>query len=121
MLALTANTGSPARSGGGSYSGRMADASGFGENSLLVVAFEGWNDAGEAASGAARALRDQLELVPVADLDPEDYFDYQFNRPSSTLDENGDRVLEWPGVTLWGPLDGGPGIHVLLGTEPSRG
>lgn len=99
----------------------MADATGFGENSLLVVAFEGWNDAGEAASGAARALRDQLELVPVADLDPEDYFDYQFNRPNSTLDENGDRVLEWPGVTLWGPLDGGPGIHVLLGTEPSRG
>jgi hypothetical protein len=99
----------------------VADANGFGENSLLVVAFEGWNDAGEAASGATRALRDQLELVPLADLDPEDYFDYQFNRPSSTLDENGDRVLEWPGVTLWGPADGGPGIHVLLGTEPSRG
>jgi len=99
----------------------VADATGFGENSLLVVAFEGWNDAGEAASSAVRALRDQLELVPVADLDPEDYFDYQFNRPNSSLDENGDRVLEWPGVTLWGPLDGGPGIHVLLGTEPSRG
>ncbi|CAN5497989.1 filament polymerization regulator ParJ [soil metagenome] len=99
----------------------MADSSTFGENSLLVVAFEGWNDAGEAASGAARALRDQLELVPIADLEPEDYFDYQFNRPSSVIDENGDRALEWPGVTLWGPLDGGPGIHVLLGTEPSRG
>ncbi len=99
----------------------MADSSTFGEKSLLVVAFEGWNDAGEAASGAARALRDQLELVPISDLEPEDYFDYQFNRPSSVLDENGDRTLEWPGVTLWGPLDGGPGVHVLLGTEPSRG
>jgi len=99
----------------------VADASTFGEKSLLVVAFEGWNDAGEAASGAARALRDQLDLVPIADLDPEDYFDYQFNRPSSTIDENGDRVLEWPGVTLWGPVDGGAGVHVLLGTEPSRG
>ena len=101
----------------------MADASafGFGQGSVLVVAFEGWNDAGEAASGAARAVRDQLDLVPIADLEPEDYFDYQFNRPTTSIDENGERLIEWPGVTLWGPLDGGPGVHVLLGTEPSRG
>jgi hypothetical protein len=116
-----ANGSCPAVRRSGSYSGRVTDSSAFGENSLLVVAFEGWNDAGEAASGAARALRDQLELVPIADLEPEDYFDYQFNRPTTSIDENGDRQLEWPGVTLWGPLDGGPGIHVLLGTEPSRG
>ncbi|MGN6326154.1 PAC2 family protein [Pseudolysinimonas sp.] len=99
----------------------MVDASAFGSGSTLVVAFEGWNDAGEAASNAVRALRDQLELVPIADLEPEDYFDYQFNRPTSSIDEDGNRVLEWPGVTLYGPADGGPGIHVLLGTEPSRG
>src|ERR1700712_2825707 len=116
-----ANARCPAVRGAGLYSGNVTDSSAFGENSLLVVAFEGWNDAGEAASGAARALRDQLELVPIADLEPEDYFDYQFNRPTTSIDENGDRTLEWPGVTLWGPLDGGPGIHVLLGTEPSRG
>jgi hypothetical protein len=99
----------------------MADAAGFGTGSTLVVAFEGWNDAGEAASNAARALRDQLDLVPIAELEPEDYFDYQFNRPTTSLDEDGNRVLEWPGVTLYGPPDGGAGIHVLLGTEPSRG
>jgi hypothetical protein len=99
----------------------MADAAGFGTGSTLVVAFEGWNDAGEAASNAARALRDQLDLVPLVELEPEDYFDYQFNRPTTSLDEDGNRVLEWPGVTLYGPPDGGPGIHVLLGTEPSRG
>jgi hypothetical protein len=52
----------------------------------LVVAFEGWNDAGEAASTAVRALRDQLGLVPLAEVEPEDYFDYQFNRPISALD-----------------------------------
>ncbi|GAA2084306.1 filament polymerization regulator ParJ [Pseudolysinimonas kribbensis] len=99
----------------------MAEAAGFGTGSTLVVAFEGWNDAGDAASNAARMVRDQLELVAISDLEPEDYFDYQFNRPTSVLDEDGNRTLEWPGVTLYGPVDGGTGIHVLLGTEPSRG
>ena len=99
----------------------------FSGGSLLVVAFEGWNDAGEAASNAARAIRDQLELQPILELEPEDYFDYQFNRPTVSNDENGDRVLEWPGVTLYGPgpasvpTGSGLGVHVLLGTEPSRG
>jgi PAC2 family len=103
----------------------------FSGGGLLVVAFEGWNDAGEAASGAVRALRDQLELVPLVDLEPEDYFDYQFNRPTVSLDDNGDRVLEWPSVTMSGPdplaaglsgtTDSGIAVHVLLGTEPSRG
>jgi hypothetical protein len=98
----------------------VVDGLAFGEGSVLVVAFEGWNDAGEAASGAVRAVRDQLELEPIAELEPEDYFDYQFNRPVVAFDDNGDRVLEWPNVTLYGPIDG-EGIHVLLGTEPSRG
>ena len=99
----------------------MTDASGFDDGSVLIVAFEGWNDAGEAASGAARAVRDQLELVPLVEVEPEDYFDFQFNRPSVSFNESGERVLEWPSVTLYGPAGGGPGMHVLLGTEPSRG
>lgn len=89
--------------------------------STLVVAFEGWNDAGEAASTAVRTLRDQLGLVPLVEVEPEDYFDYQFNRPVSTFDANGDRVIAWPSVVLSGPIDRGEGVHVLLGTEPSRG
>jgi hypothetical protein len=99
----------------------------FAGGSLLVVAFEGWNDAGEAASGAARAIREQLELQPIVELEPEDYFDYQFNRPTVSIDEAGDRVLEWPSVTLYGPgpdsipTPSGLAVHVLLGTEPSRG
>lgn len=92
----------------------------FRGGSILVVAFEGWNDAGEAASGAARAVRDQLGLVERLEVEPEDYFDYQFNRPTISTDEAGRRVLEWPSVTLWAPVDG-EGVHVLLGTEPSRG
>ncbi|MCU1439472.1 MAG: hypothetical protein JWP85_469 [Rhodoglobus sp.] len=104
----------------------------FGSGRLLVVAFEGWNDAGEAASGAVRTLKELLDLYPIAEVDPEDYFDYQFNRPSVAADEEGNRELVWPGVTVYGPTrphtvratevgDNSSNIYLLLGTEPSRG
>ncbi|MEP6480666.1 MAG: PAC2 family protein [Rhodoglobus sp.] len=104
----------------------------FASGRLLVVAFEGWNDAGEAASGAVSTLKELLDLYPIAEVDPEDYFDYQFNRPTVAPDENGDRQLVWPGVTIYGPTTphtvtasevGGnsSNIYLLLGTEPSRG
>jgi hypothetical protein len=118
----------------------------FRSGRLLVVAFEGWNDAGEAASGAVRALKDVLDVVPIADIDPEDYYDFQLNRPHVEFDDEGHRRLRWPGVTLYGPAgdDGMPrtrsvtdnpigdsamnvsgtnheNIYLLLGTEPSRG
>ena len=118
----------------------------FAQGRLLVVAFEGWNDAGEAASGAVRALKELLDLYPVAELDPEDYFDYQFNRPTIASDDDGNRELVWPGVTIYGPTtpntpnslvlsdstdaaatstsDGSAdrsNVYLLLGTEPSRG
>ncbi|MCU1546463.1 MAG: carboxylate--amine ligase [Homoserinimonas sp.] len=97
----------------------MPDSNEILSGRLLVVAFEGWNDAGEAASGAVRALKDLLELYPMFEVDPEDYFDYQFNRPSVTMDEDGKRSLVWPGVTMFGPTDDS-NVYVLLGTEPSR-
>lgn len=98
----------------------------FADGRLLVVAFEGWNDAGEAASAAVRSLRDRYDLTAVAEVDPEDYFDYQFNRPSVVADEDGDRRIVWPGVTVFGPAeasadDPGSNLYALLGTEPSRG
>lgn len=95
----------------------------FGDGSILLVAFEGWNDAGEAASGAVRTVRDQLDLAGLVELEPEDYFDYQFNRPTVAVDDDGRRVLEWPSVTMYGPAEGlgTSGIYALVGTEPSRG
>jgi hypothetical protein len=74
----------------------LSDSTDFSKGRLLVVAFEGWNDAGEAASGAVRTLKEQLDLYPIADIDPEDYFDYQFNRPSVAFDDDGNRELVWP-------------------------
>ncbi len=127
----------------------MTDSSGLLNGRLLVVAFEGWNDAGEAASGAVRTLKDLLDLYPIAEVESEDYFDYQFNRPVATSDDDGNRLLVWPTVTVYGPTSvreqnspqsgeqGGAGIagdaelsvgaanksniYLLLGTEPSRG
>ena len=100
----------------------MASNPGFSKGRLLVVAFEGWNDAGEAASGAVSTLKQQLDVAPILEIEPEDYFDYQFNRPTVALDENGRRELIWPTVTMFGPAAPEPGsVYLLTGTEPSRG
>jgi hypothetical protein len=106
----------------------------FSDGRILVVAFEGWNDAGEAASGAAGVLRDSLGLAPIHEVDPEQYFDYQFTRPVVYVDEDGRRRLRWPTATIYGPVadddsdDEEPptglkrvdNVYVLLGSEPSR-
>ena len=112
----------------------MNQPAGFEGGRLLVVAFEGWNDAGEAATGAAKLLVERLGLVEIAAVDPELYFDYQFTRPTIVLGEDGTRRLEWPGAAIMGPGGlpasdedddrvTGPGaetLHVLLGAEPAR-
>jgi hypothetical protein len=125
----------------------VTDSADFASGRLLVVAFEGWNDAGEAASNAVRTLQEQLELAPIMRVEPEDYFDYQFNRPTIEIDDDGNRVLVWPGVTMYGPADpdavtavapvtvvgladdaelavtgdNDANVYLLIGTEPSRG
>ena len=117
----------------------MADGNGFLGGRLLVVAFEGWNDAGEAATGAVRALKDLLDVEMITEVDPELYFDYQFNRPTVSTNEDGVRALGWPGAIMYGPKIPGVvsvplaedaqlrvsgtnagNIYLLIGTEPSR-
>jgi hypothetical protein len=100
-----------------------ADVESFSRGRVLVVAFEGWNDAGDAATGTVRLLQEQLALVPLASVDPEDYYDYQFTRPTVAAGEDGRRSIRWPGTTLYGPAveNGEPGsVYLLLGIEPSR-
>ena len=110
----------------------MTNTSRFATGRLLVVAFEGWNDAGEAASGVARSLVESFGLEAIAELDGERYVDYQFNRPQLATDDDGERVLVWPRIQLWAPpgssgalaaADGaerGTEVFVLVGAEPSR-
>jgi predicted ATP-grasp superfamily ATP-dependent carboligase len=83
------------------------------------VAFEGWNDAGEAASNAVQRLIDALGAEADVELDAEEYIDYQFSRPHVTT-EDGRRRIVWPGAVFYVPEDPGSGIRLFLGTEPSR-
>ena len=91
------------RSGAGSGAPGVNQPAGFEGGRLLVVAFEGWNDAGEAATGAAKLLVERLGLVEIAAVDPELYFDYQFTRPTIVVGDDGIRRLEWPGAAILGP------------------
>jgi hypothetical protein len=94
---------------------------------VLLVAFEGWNDATEGASGALKAIAEQLDMQTLDAVDPEDYFDFQFSRPVVEFDASGNRIISWPGCEL---LQASPekvsnnsswqNLFVLLGTEPSR-
>ena len=62
---------------------------------IMIAAFEGWNDAGEAATAAVEHLCDVWKAEPVAAIDPEDYYDFQVSRPRVVLDD-GRRRISWP-------------------------
>ncbi|RLK49255.1 PAC2 family protein [Microbacterium telephonicum] len=89
---------------------------------VLVVAFDGWNDAGEAASAAAAHIRTQGSYDSVFTVDPELYFDYQYTRPQIRMEADGARSLVWPDTTLWRPKrrKSTPGLWLLTGVEPAR-
>ncbi|KAA9110621.1 PAC2 family protein [Microbacterium rhizomatis] len=89
---------------------------------VLVAAFDGWNDAGEAASAAISLLREKGSYEPVFSVDPELYFDYQYTRPQMVSDADGARVLRWPEATLLRPTKAlrGTQVWLLTGVEPAR-
>jgi proteasome assembly chaperone (PAC2) family protein len=63
---------------------------------VLVAAFEGWNDAGDAASGAVEHLELVWDAQPLTELDPDDYYDFQVNRPTVSLIDGISRRITWP-------------------------
>ncbi|SIT75869.1 PAC2 family protein [Microbacterium sp. RU33B] len=89
---------------------------------VLIAAFDGWNDAGEAASSAVAHLKDSGAYEPVFSVDPELYFDYQYTRPQAVIDGEGRRMLRWPEATILRPVDPGEGteLWLLTGVEPAR-
>ena len=66
---------------------------------VLVAAFEGWNDAADAASSVVDHLMSVWNARVVAAIDPEEFYDFQMNRPVVGTDENGHRRLTWPSTT----------------------
>ncbi|MDQ1702970.1 MAG: hypothetical protein QOF57_2222, partial [Frankiaceae bacterium] len=65
-------------------------------NPVLIAAFEGWNDAADAASDAVEHLEDVWDALPFAAVDPDEYYDFQVNRPLVSVDEDGVRRITWP-------------------------
>lgn len=94
----------------------------------MIIAFSGWNDAGEGATGALDHLMNVgSELSPnvlpilIADVDPEEFYDFQVNRPRIFTDESNTRSITWPTTRVYGialaSLD--RDLVVVVGEEPS--
>ncbi|MGH2957704.1 MAG: PAC2 family protein [Solirubrobacterales bacterium] len=88
---------------------------------VLVCAFAGWNDAAGAATTALTSVADSFDAELIAQVDPEDFFDFQANRPTIRLTEGERREIDWPGnVLLAARAPGAERDLVLLsGTEPN--
>jgi proteasome assembly chaperone (PAC2) family protein len=67
----------------------------------MVCAFKGWNDAGDAASSAVSFLASALDARRFARLDPEEFYDFQANRPCIQLGTHGEREVSWPTVEMF--------------------
>ena len=67
---------------------------------IVVAAFEGWNDAGDAASGAIEHLELVWDAQPITEIDPDDYYDFQVNRPTVTTTDGISRRITWPTTRL---------------------
>lgn len=63
---------------------------------VVVAAFEGWNDAADAATGAVEHLEEIWQSRPVAELDPDGYYDFQVTRPTISMGEGDQRRIQWP-------------------------
>lgn len=105
----------------------MLNSSSIFSGRTLIVAFEGWNDAAEAASSAVKFVCEKIQGESIGGVDAEEYYDFQFTRPTVSFDTAGERVLNWPGSDIFASsaksLEDHPEfarICVLIGTEPSR-
>jgi proteasome assembly chaperone (PAC2) family protein len=63
---------------------------------IIVCAFKGWNDAGEAASAAVQFLCEAFDAEPLAGVDPEDFYDFTSVRPTVRLVDGRSRAIDWP-------------------------
>ncbi|MBA3409558.1 MAG: PAC2 family protein [Geodermatophilaceae bacterium] len=88
---------------------------------VVVAAFEGWNDAGDAATGAVEHLELIWDATPLAALDPDDYYDFQVNRPTVSHVDGVSRRIEWPTtrISVARPDGSARDIVLLRGIEPN--
>ena len=85
----------------------------------MIAAFEGWNDAGDAATTAVSHLAEHWHAEPFAEIDPEEFYDFTVTRPLIRLRDGVTRSLEWPRNTLsWAVPEHTGGVVLLRGVEP---
>ena len=94
----------------------------------MIVAFTGWNDAAEGASGAVEHLLSAWrekddDVVPqlIAEVDAEEFYDFQVNRPHISIDDSSIRSIRWPGTQVFGlivPMMKRD-LVIVTGVEPS--
>ncbi len=88
---------------------------------VLIAAFEGWNDAGDAASGAVEHLEEAWDGHKVAAIDPDDYYDFQVNRPNVSLVDGATRRITWPTtrIAVCRLADADRDVVLVRGLEPN--
>jgi predicted ATP-grasp superfamily ATP-dependent carboligase len=87
----------------------------------VIAAFEGWNDAGEAASAAVSHLAAAWDAKVIGEIDPEDYYDFQVTRPVLDVTDGRTRKLTWPTTRLLHAKPSGIDRDIVLvqGIEPN--
>jgi proteasome assembly chaperone (PAC2) family protein len=91
------------------------------ERPVLIAAFRGWNDGGQGASLAGGYLAKAWEAEQFADIDPEEFFDFQATRPLVSLEEGSTRKIDWPENAFYHarPPELDRDAVLLLGVEPN--
>jgi len=88
-------------------------------NPIVIAAFTGWNDAGDAASTGVRHLIEDLAAAALAEIDPEAFTDFATIRPHVRLSAGLSRNIVWPTVGMWHASTPGADIILVLGPEPA--
>ncbi|MEO1914586.1 MAG: PAC2 family protein [Myxococcales bacterium] len=84
-----------------------------------IFAFEGWSDAGDAASNAVSFINEAIRAVPLAELDSENFYDFTVTRPEIVMDENNQREVHWPGNEFrYGEASKTRDLITCAGVEP---
>lgn len=90
---------------------------------VMIAAFEGWNDAGDAATAAVEQLALAWDSTPLAEVDPEDYYDFQVARPETRLVDGVTRRIEWPSTRVsqvrLPPESAAHDVLLVRGIEPN--
>jgi len=91
------------------------------ESPVLIAAFEGWNDAADAASSVVDHLIRVWDAKLVAAIDPEEFYDFQVNRPMVSSTDDGGRRITWPStqISVARPPGARRDVILLRGIEPN--